>query len=127
MLKRKAVSDIARYIDADKFIERLKASPAFPNMGMDGYFLLDVVENLLKNSPTADVAPKSEVEFWQDAAANARREILLEIERLALSKIPEDVEVTMLKDTYYIEALDELMIKHDVTDKDVGCKKEEKE
>jgi hypothetical protein len=53
---------MARYIDADKFIERLKASPAFPNMGMDGYFLLDVVENLLKKFPTADVAPKSEVE-----------------------------------------------------------------
>jgi hypothetical protein len=50
-----------RYIDADKFIERLKASPAFPNMGMDGYFLLDVVENLLKKFPPADVAPKSEV------------------------------------------------------------------
>ena len=52
---------MARYIDADKFIERLKASPAFPNMGMDGYFLLDVVENLLKKFPTADVAPKSQV------------------------------------------------------------------
>ena len=70
---------------------------------------------------------KAEIAYWQDAAANARREILLEIERLALSKIPEDVEVAMLKDTYYIEALDEMMIKYGVTDKDVGCKKEEKE
>jgi hypothetical protein len=61
-----------RYIDADKFIERLKASPAFPNMGMDGYFLLDVVENLLKKFPTADVAPKSEV----------AREIFEEIEKI---------------------------------------------
>lgn len=52
---------MARYIDADKFIERLKASPAFHNMGMDGYFLLDVVETLLKNFPTADVVPNSEV------------------------------------------------------------------
>ena len=68
---------------------------------------------------------KAEVAYWQDAAANARREILLEIERLALSKIPEDVEVTMLKDTYYIEALDELMIKYGVTDKNIGCNKEE--
>ena len=63
---------MARYIDADKFIERLKASPAFPNMGMDGYFLLDVVENLLKKFPTADVAPKSEV----------AREIFEEIDQL---------------------------------------------
>lgn len=75
--------------------------------------------------PTADVAPKSEVEFWQDTAANAKKEILLEIERLALSKIPEDVNAEMLKDTYYIEAIDELMIKYGVTDKNVGCKIEE--
>lgn len=46
---------MARYIDLDKAIERLNASPAFPNMGMDGYFLLGVVENLLKKQPTADV------------------------------------------------------------------------
>jgi hypothetical protein len=67
---------MARYIDADKFIERLKVSPAFLNMGMDGYFLLDVVENLLKKFPTADVAPKSEV----------AREIFEEIEKI--SKAP---------------------------------------
>ena len=52
---------MARYIDLDKAMERLNASPAFPNMGMDGYFLLDVVENLLKKQPTADVAPKEEI------------------------------------------------------------------
>ena len=52
---------MARYIDADKFIERLNASPTFPNMGTDGYFLLGVVEDLLKMQPAADVAPKSEV------------------------------------------------------------------
>lgn len=46
---------MSRYIDADKFIKRLKASPAFPNMGTDGYFLLGVVEDLLKSFPTADV------------------------------------------------------------------------
>lgn len=46
---------MSRYIDADKFIERLNASPAFPNMGTDGYFLLGVVEDLLKSFPTADV------------------------------------------------------------------------
>lgn len=46
---------MARYIDLDKAIERLKASPAFPNFGTDGYFLLDVVVDLLKQQPTADV------------------------------------------------------------------------
>lgn len=45
-----------RYIDLDKAIERLNASPAFPNLGTDGYFLLGVVEDLLNNLPTADVA-----------------------------------------------------------------------
>lgn len=50
---------MARYIDLDKAIERLNVSPAFRNMG-DGYFLLGVVEKLLKNLPTADVVPKSE-------------------------------------------------------------------
>ena len=44
-----------RYIDLDKAIERLNASPAFPNMGMDGYFLLGVVKNLLEKQPTAAV------------------------------------------------------------------------
>ena len=56
------MSDIDKYIDLNKAIERLKASPAFPNMGTDGYFLLGVVEDLLKKLPTADVVPKSEVE-----------------------------------------------------------------
>ena len=51
---------MARYIDLDKAIERLKASPAFPNFGTDGYFLLDVVEDLLKQQPTADVVPRAE-------------------------------------------------------------------
>ena len=46
---------MSRYIDADKFIERLNASPAFPNMGTGGYFLLGVVEDLLKSFLTADV------------------------------------------------------------------------
>lgn len=55
MSLRKAVSDIPRYIDLDKAIERLNASPAFPNMGMDGYFLLGVVKNLLEKQPTAAV------------------------------------------------------------------------
>ena len=52
---------MARYIDVHKAIERLNASPAFSNIGTDGYFLLGVVEDLLTKQPTADVAPKSEV------------------------------------------------------------------
>ena len=52
---------MARYIDADKFIERIKVSPAFPNMGMDGEFLQGVVIDLLNNAPTADVVPKKEI------------------------------------------------------------------
>ena len=56
---------MARYIDLDKAIERIEGSPAFPNMGMDGYFLRDVVCDLLKKQPAADVAPKSEGE-WVD-------------------------------------------------------------
>ena len=52
---------MARYIDADKFIERIKVSPAFRNMGWEGEFLRNVVIDLLNNVPTADVAPKSEV------------------------------------------------------------------
>lgn len=45
---------MSRYIDLEKAIERLKASPAFSNFGTDGYFLLGVVEDLLNKQPTAD-------------------------------------------------------------------------
>ena len=47
---------MARYIDADKFAERIKASPAFRNIN-DGYWLQRVVLDLLNNMPTADVVP----------------------------------------------------------------------
>ena len=50
---------MTRYIDADKFAARIKASPIFPNMGQDGYFLQEFVLDLIDR--TADVAPKSEV------------------------------------------------------------------
>lgn len=46
---------MARYIDADKLIERLKASPVFPHMGMDGDFLLDCVVDLIVQQPTVGV------------------------------------------------------------------------
>lgn len=48
-----------RLIDADKFAERLNASPAFINMGQDGYFMRDIVLNLLSKQPTVDI--KTEV------------------------------------------------------------------
>ena len=53
---------MARYIDADKFAKRIEVSPAFTNMGYEGQFLKNIVLDLLNNVPTADVAPKSEVE-----------------------------------------------------------------
>ena len=54
-VKQRTVSDMTRYIDADMFIERIEASPAFPNMGMDGEFLREVVINLINNAPASDV------------------------------------------------------------------------
>lgn len=44
-----------RYIDTDKLKARLNASPAFQNMGQDGFFLKEVVLNILDGQPTADV------------------------------------------------------------------------
>lgn len=46
---------MARYIDADKLIERVNASCAFPNMGQDGYFLRDCIIDIISKQPTADV------------------------------------------------------------------------
>ena len=63
---------MARYIDAERFEQRIMASPVFPNMGQDGFFLREMVLTILDGQPTADVAPKSEV----------AREIFAEIERL---------------------------------------------
>lgn len=67
-----------RYIDADKFAERIKVSPAFPNMGFEGHFLRNIVLDLLDNAPTADVAPKSEVALEAiDDFQNTLRHIFL--------------------------------------------------
>ena len=52
---------MARYIDVDKAIARIEASPAFPNFGQDGYFLREVILNILDGQPTAYVAPRAEV------------------------------------------------------------------
>ena len=67
-----------RYIDLDKAIERLKASPAFPNFGTDGYFLLGVVVELLEQQPNADVISLEEHEaivktMWNDGCHNGRK------------------------------------------------------
>ena len=43
------------YIDREKFVERIKHSPAFKNLGFEGEFLQGVVLDLLNNAPTADV------------------------------------------------------------------------
>ena len=49
---------MARYIDADKFAERIKASPIFPNMGQDGYFIQEFVLDLIDRTADADVVEK---------------------------------------------------------------------
>lgn len=46
---------MTRYIDADKYAERIKSSPAFKNMGFEGNLLQKVVLDLIDNAPTADV------------------------------------------------------------------------
>ena len=84
-----------RFIDADKFIERIKVSPAFPNMGMDGYFLREVVINMLGNMPTADVVPKSEYDAVVSAVDNSTNEFL----RLHDAYQNAKTEVETLKDT----------------------------
>lgn len=46
---------MTKYIDSDKVVERLKASPAFENLGEDGLLLLGVTEDIIKKTKTADV------------------------------------------------------------------------
>ena len=46
---------MARYIDADKFAERIRLSPAFKKMAFEGDLLQRVVLDILGNAPTADV------------------------------------------------------------------------
>lgn len=81
-----------RYIDADRLIERLKVSPIFHDFGMDGYFIRDMVIDLIECRPTAYVAPKSEVarlieDFQRSIRADAKvgmsaGEILLHINNM---------------------------------------------
>ena len=60
---------MARYIDADALLSRLPDDLPYKAS----------VKRVLMQAHSADVAPKSEVEFWQDAAANAKREVAREI------------------------------------------------
>ena len=53
------------YIDLKKAIDRLNASPAFPNMGTDGYFLLGVVEDLLKKIPSIEIVRCKDCVWWE--------------------------------------------------------------
>ena len=65
---------MARYIDADKFAERIKLSPAFKNIGfIEGDLLQSVVLDLLDNAPTADVEEVKHGEWidkWDGKYAN---------------------------------------------------------
>ena len=56
---------MARYIDADRLIERLKVSPIFQDFNTDGYFIRDMVIDLVECQQIADVVPSAEVERLQ--------------------------------------------------------------
>ena len=64
---------MARYIDADKFTERIKVSPAFCNIN-DGLLFQRVVIDLLNNAPTADVVPKSEYDILKSLITHKEEE-----------------------------------------------------
>ena len=55
---------MARYIDADKFAERIKLSPAFKNMAFEGDLLQRVVLDLIGNALTADVVEVDTLKDW---------------------------------------------------------------
>ena len=59
---------MARYIDADALLNRLPDDLPYKAS----------VKRVLIQAPTADVAPKSEVAYWQDEAVNAKREAVKE-------------------------------------------------
>lgn len=56
---------MARYIDADRLIERLKASPIFQDFNTDGYFIRDMVIDLVECQQITDVVPRAEGERLQ--------------------------------------------------------------
>ncbi len=57
---------MARYIDADKFAQRIKLSPAFKNMAFEGDLLQRVVLDLLDNASAADVVEAKHGEWIVD-------------------------------------------------------------
>ena len=44
-----------KYIDKEKLVERLMASPIFPNLGQDGYFVREFLLDLIYKFPTEAV------------------------------------------------------------------------
>lgn len=46
---------MARYIDIDKFAQRINVSPAFKNLRFEGELCQRIVLDILGNFPTADV------------------------------------------------------------------------
>jgi hypothetical protein len=54
-----------RYIDADALIERLKFKRDTDNIDRNKYAGLECAIAQCKKAPTADVVPKSEVEYWK--------------------------------------------------------------
>lgn len=61
-----------RLIDADKFAERINASPAFPNMGQDGYFLREIVLDFLDKQPTVDIKTEVAKEIFAEIENHIR-------------------------------------------------------
>jgi len=49
------MADREEYIERGALIARLKASPLFSNVGMDGRFVRGAVVDLIEKQPTADV------------------------------------------------------------------------
>ena len=95
---------MARYIDADKLIEFVKEHTPTIN----GETTMECVQRAIRNAPTADVVPKSEVEalkhqlemiidegeYWEgkfSVAQSAIENIFEEMKKSVASKLPMQV------------------------------------
>ena len=86
---------MARYTDIDLLIDKIEGTDWY-HISKQGELVLGAnskdhvplykhsdITDALNNAPLADVAPKSEVAYWMDAAANAKKEAIKEFaERL---------------------------------------------
>lgn len=81
---------MARYTDIDLLIDKIEGTDWY-HISKQGELVLGAnskdhvplykhsdITDALNNAPLADVAPKSEVAYWMDAAANAKREAVKE-------------------------------------------------